>query len=76
LLEMTKLIPQLLRTYDIKLVDPDVVWTINCQFFVKQKGIKVYLEKRQKWVKGLEFRLGLRSGFEGKVTMSVCDGFI
>ncbi|KAN0112173.1 cytochrome P450 [Hyaloscypha variabilis] len=48
LLEMTKLIPQLLRTYDIKLVDPDLVWTMNCQFFVKQKGLKVYLEKRRR----------------------------
>jgi hypothetical protein len=46
MLEMSKLIPQLLRTYEIKLVDPNLVWTENCQFFVRQKGLKVHLKKR------------------------------
>lgn len=46
MLEISKLIPQLLRTYKISLVDPNLVWEENCQFFVRQKGLKVYLKKR------------------------------
>ena len=38
-LEMTKLLPQLLRAYTITLVDPEVEWELHDFWFVKQKGL-------------------------------------
>jgi hypothetical protein len=38
MLEMSKLIPQLLLTYEIKLVHHNMVWKENCQFFCQAEG--------------------------------------
>jgi len=38
LLEMAKLIPQLLRNFDIELANPDKEWKTTNKWFVKQGG--------------------------------------
>ena len=44
---MNKLLPLLLRTYDFKLVHPGKPLEHHSTFFVVQKGLDVYLKKRE-----------------------------
>jgi cytochrome P450 len=45
-MEMSKLIPTLFLHYNLELADPDAEWTMNCWWFVMQKGVKVRLTRR------------------------------
>ncbi len=47
LLEMNKVLPQLLRRYRFRLVHPEATIKHNSTFFVVQSGLEVYVEKRQ-----------------------------
>ncbi|KPI38564.1 Pisatin demethylase [Cyphellophora attinorum] len=47
LLEMNKVLPQLLRRYELRLVNPGKVLGHHSSFFVVQWGLKVYLSKRK-----------------------------
>jgi cytochrome P450 len=46
LTEMTKLIPQLLREYEVMLVDPSKEWKTMNVWFVQQSGVECILTKR------------------------------
>ena len=46
LLEMNKLLPQLLRRYHLQLVNPGRPLKHNTTFFVVQKGLDVFVQKR------------------------------
>jgi cytochrome P450 len=46
LMEMHKLIPQLLRQYTINLADPKAEWTTSNRWFVQQHGLICTLKKR------------------------------
>ncbi|KAF2234093.1 cytochrome P450 [Viridothelium virens] len=46
LLEINKLLPQLLREYHFKLVHPDRPLQYHSTFFVVQSGLKVFVERR------------------------------
>ncbi|KIX08598.1 uncharacterized protein Z518_03254 [Rhinocladiella mackenziei CBS 650.93] len=48
LLEMNKVLPQLLRRYDIQLVNPGKPLEHHSSFFVVQWGLLVYLQLREK----------------------------
>jgi hypothetical protein len=43
---MNKVLPQLLRRYDIQLVNPGKVLEHHSSFFVVQWGLKVYMRLR------------------------------
>jgi len=47
LLEMFKVVPQLLRDYDVELDDPDKEWTLRGYWFVKQTGLMCRITRRQ-----------------------------
>jgi hypothetical protein len=46
LLEMNKVLPQLFRRYDIRLVNPDKPLNHHSSFFVVQWGLKVFMTLR------------------------------
>jgi len=46
LLEMAKIIPQLLWTFEFELADPKAEWQLHNAWFVKQNGLNVYIRKR------------------------------
>jgi cytochrome P450 len=46
MMEMTKLIPQLLREYDVRLADPKKEWETRNFWFVQQSGVECILTKR------------------------------
>jgi len=46
LLEMNKLVPQLLRRYKVELVDPVKEWRMEDYWFVKQLGLNCKISKR------------------------------
>jgi cytochrome P450 len=48
LMEMSKLVPQLLRRYHIKLADPNAEWELFDYWFVKQEGLRCVLMRRDK----------------------------
>jgi len=45
-LEMYKLIPTILKRYQLSLADPDAEWELENAFFVKQTGVYVRLQRR------------------------------
>jgi len=47
LLEMNKVLPQLLRRYRFRLVHPEATIKHHSTFFVVQSGLEVYVERRQ-----------------------------
>lgn len=48
LLEMSKLVPQLLRDYQIKLSNPEADWTLTDYWFVKQSNLFCRFKRRNK----------------------------
>ncbi|KIW13441.1 hypothetical protein PV08_08629 [Exophiala spinifera] len=46
LMEMSKLVPQLLRRYHVQLADPAAEWTLHDYWFVKQEGLRCVLTRR------------------------------
>ena len=48
LLEMNKLLPQLIRDYHFELVDPKQELRHHSTFFVVQSGLKVYISSRKR----------------------------
>ncbi|KAK5239220.1 hypothetical protein LTR40_014725 [Exophiala xenobiotica] len=48
LLEMNKVLPQLLRRYEIQLVNPNKPLDHHSSFFVVQWGLLAYLKLREK----------------------------
>ena len=47
LLEMSKLVPQLLRRFDFELSDPDKEWVLHDYWFVKQTGLICKVKDRK-----------------------------
>ena len=47
LVEMNKVLPQLLRRYDLWLIHPGRPLKHNTTFFVVQKGLEVFVQRRQ-----------------------------
>ncbi|KAH7139959.1 cytochrome P450 [Dactylonectria estremocensis] len=47
LLELYKLIPTILRIFEVELVNPDSTWELHNAWFVKQKGLLVRLKERE-----------------------------
>ncbi|KAM5345996.1 hypothetical protein ACJ41O_011857 [Fusarium nematophilum] len=47
LLELYKLVPAVLRTFEIELVDPESTWELHNAWFVRQKGFNVRLKERK-----------------------------
>ena len=47
MLEMTKLVPQLLRRFDIEWTSPSPEWDIVGYWFAKQNGVVMRLRKRR-----------------------------
>jgi cytochrome P450 len=45
-LEIYKIVATLVRRYRISLVDPNVPWVVTGSWFLRQKGLQCYLEKR------------------------------
>ncbi|KAH8817037.1 putative P450 monooxygenase [Xylogone sp. PMI_703] len=48
LLEMSKVVPQILRNYVVELSNPDAEWNLTDHWFVKQTGVICNIKKRQK----------------------------
>ena len=48
LLEMSKLVPQILRDYVVELSDPEADWTLSDRWFVKQTNLICRLRRRGK----------------------------
>lgn len=48
LMEMQKLVPELLRYFDFQLADKDAEWTTLNRWFNSQKGLNVILKPRKK----------------------------
>ncbi|KIX99149.1 uncharacterized protein Z520_04725 [Fonsecaea multimorphosa CBS 102226] len=46
LMEMSKLVPQLLRRYHVQLADPNAEWELFDYWFVKQEGLRCILTRR------------------------------
>ena len=46
MVEIHKIIPQLLRTYIIELDKPEKEWTVKNHWFTQQKGLVCRLKKR------------------------------
>ncbi|KAM0547823.1 hypothetical protein ACHAPJ_010169 [Fusarium lateritium] len=46
-LELYKIVPTLIRKYEVSLVDPDAPWEVTGSWFLRQKGLKCYLKKRE-----------------------------
>ncbi|EEY23060.1 pisatin demethylase [Verticillium alfalfae VaMs.102] len=47
LLEIFKLVPAILRTFELELVDPDSPWVLHNAWFVKQSNLFVRLKERE-----------------------------
>ena len=47
-LEMSKLVPQLLRRFDFELAEPEKEWTLHDYWFVRQTGVLCKVKRRQK----------------------------
>ncbi|KAK5946461.1 hypothetical protein PMZ80_000604 [Knufia obscura] len=47
LLEMNKLVPQMLRSYEFRLADPNREWDMEDYWFVKQLGLNCRISRRQ-----------------------------
>jgi cytochrome P450 len=47
LMEMSKLVPQLLRRYHVQLADPTAEWELHDYWFVKQEGLRCILTRRK-----------------------------
>ncbi|KAL2420053.1 Cytochrome P450 monooxygenase cicH [Exophiala dermatitidis] len=47
LLEMSKLVPQILRNYDVTLSDPSAEWVLADYWFVKQSNVFCRLDRRK-----------------------------
>lgn len=47
LMEMNKLIPELVLRFDIEMAEKDAEWTVYNDWFVKQEGFRVKVIKRQ-----------------------------
>ena len=50
MIEMAKIIPQLLREFEVKLANPKKEWVIDNTWFVQQTGLNCILSKRQRKV--------------------------
>jgi cytochrome P450 len=50
LLEMSKLVPELLRHFDIKLSDPTEDWTLTTFWFVKQTNMFCRINRRSEGI--------------------------
>jgi hypothetical protein len=48
LMEMSKLVPQLLRRYHVELADQQAEWTLHDYWFVRQEGLRCVLTRRTK----------------------------
>ena len=48
LMEMQKVVPQLLRYFEFRLVDQERVWMTLNRWFNTQKGLEVYVRSRKK----------------------------
>lgn len=46
LLEITKLLPRLVRDFDFELVDPENPWRIEGYWFVRPKDFKIAIRRR------------------------------
>ncbi|KAM5343525.1 hypothetical protein ACJ41O_012062 [Fusarium nematophilum] len=47
LMEMSKLLPQLLRNFDFELVRPDTEWRVSTFWFAKQTEMDCYITRRK-----------------------------
>ena len=47
LMEMNKLIAELMLRFDIEMAEKDAEWTVYNDWFVKQEGFRVKVSKRQ-----------------------------
>lgn len=47
LMEMSKLVPQLLRNFQFELENPDVEWKLTGYWFVKQTGLICRVSQRK-----------------------------
>ncbi|KAI8930867.1 hypothetical protein NX059_011884 [Plenodomus lindquistii] len=47
LLELYKLVPAILRRFEVELVNPDASWKLHNMWFVKQSDLKVRLKERK-----------------------------
>ncbi|KAF4955349.1 hypothetical protein FSARC_11883 [Fusarium sarcochroum] len=47
LLELYKLVPTILRTFELELVNPDTPWKLHNAWFVRQMGFNVRLKERE-----------------------------
>jgi cytochrome P450 len=48
LIEMQKIVPQLLREFEVKLADPQKEWKVTSHWFVQQSGLECVLTKCKK----------------------------
>lgn len=48
LLEMSKLVPQILRNFTVELADPEKEWELADYWFVKQTGLICRIRRREK----------------------------
>ncbi|RSL42791.1 hypothetical protein CEP54_015358 [Fusarium duplospermum] len=48
LLELYKLVPTILRRFELELVDPETPWKLHNAWFVRQAGFNVRLKEREK----------------------------
>ncbi|CAI4213403.1 unnamed protein product [Parascedosporium putredinis] len=46
LLEINKVIPRIIRDYDLELVNPSQPLKANSTFFVVQEGLNVYIKRK------------------------------
>lgn len=46
-MEMSKLVPTFLSRYQVRLTEPDAVWSLTSWWFVAQRGLNVTFRKRQ-----------------------------
>ena len=47
-MEMNKLIPELVLRFDIQMAEKDAEWTVYNDWFIKQEGFLVKVNKRPK----------------------------
>ena len=48
LMEMSKLVPQLLRRYHFELTDPQAEWELFDYWFVRQEGLRCVVRRRER----------------------------
>jgi hypothetical protein len=46
-MEMSKIVPQILREYKVTLANPEKKWSTRNMWFVQQSGLDVILERRK-----------------------------